>query len=305
MMHDNVLHDDQVVRSGSDELRPYVIVFGNEKGGSGKSTSALHVMVSLLRQGKAVGSLDIDARQGTLSRYLENRQVFMRETGIRLPMPENQRLYRSEADSRSSAEAEERDRLDGAFAAFAGKDFIVIDTPGSDTYLSRLAHQRADTLITPLNDSFIDLDLLGRVDRAGRKILGPSVYSQMVWEQRQLRARAGGRPIDWIVMRNRMSHLDARNKREIAHLLTLLAKRIGFRLAPGFAERVIFRELFAKGLTLLDLKQSHTTMTMSHVAARNEVRSLLEIMALPGVAEAAMATPPALTPGERIPTAPH
>ncbi len=289
----------------SSMKRPYIIVFGNEKGGSGKSTTALHIMVSLLRQGKAVGSIDIDARQGTLSRYLENRQIFMRDTGIRLPMPQNQRLYRSEADSRSEAEAEERERLDAALAGLAGKDFVVIDTPGSDTYLSRLVHQRADTLITPLNDSFIDLDLLGKVDRDGRKIRELSVYSQMVWEQRQVRAREGGRPIDWIVMRNRMSQLDARNKRDIAEVLPVLAKRIGFRLAPGFSERVIFRELFVKGLTLLDLKQSKTAMTMSHVAARNEVRTLLEIMALPGVAVTTPEATPAPSPGERVRVSQH
>ncbi len=282
--------------------RPHIIVFGNEKGGSGKSTSALHVMIALLRQGLSVGSLDIDARQGTLSRYLENREIFMRDTGIPLPMPDNRRLYRSEADSRRVSEAEERDRLNNAFAMLESKDFVVIDTPGSDSHLSRLAHQHADTLITPMNDSFIDLDLLGKVDRGGKRILGPSVYSQMVWEQRQSRAREGGRPIDWIVMRNRMSQLDARNKREIADLLPKLAKRIGFRLAPGFAERVIFRELFVKGLTLLDLKESKTTMTMSHVAARNEVRTLLEIMALPGTEQA----PPAKeAPGETVKATPH
>lgn len=285
--------------------RPYIIVFGNEKGGSGKSTTALHIMVSLLRQGKSVGSIDIDARQGTLSRYLENRQIFSRDTSIRLPMPDNQRLYRSEADSRIEAEAEERDRLDTALAGLGDKDFVVIDTPGSDSFLSRLAHQRADTLITPLNDSFIDLDLLGKVERDGRRIRELSVYSQMVWEQRQTRARDGGRPIDWIVMRNRMSQLDARNKRDVAQVLPLLAKRIGFRLAPGFSERVIFRELFVKGLTLLDLKQSKTAMTMSHVAARNEVRTLLEIMALPGVAIATPDPAPSLHPGERVRVAPH
>jgi chromosome partitioning protein len=105
----------------------------------------------------------------------------------------------------------------------------------------------------------------------------------MVWEQRQQRARIGGRPIDWVVMRNRLSHIDARNKREIARLLNKLAPRIGFRLTPGFGERVIFRELFPKGLTLLDLRTKgiEVNMTMSHLAARQEVRALLESIGLP------------------------
>jgi len=264
---------------------PHIIVLGNEKGGSGKSTTALHLIVALLRQGRSVGAIDLDARQGTLSRYLENRQAFMAADGLRLAMPELERVFRAETDSRREAEAEETRRLEVAFARFAGKDYIVCDTPGSDTFLSRLAHTRADTLITPLNDSFVDLDLLARVDREGSKILGPSVYSQLVWEQRQARARAGGRPIDWIVMRNRLSHLEARNKRDVGRLLALLAKRIGFRLAPGFGERVVFRELFVKGLTLLDLKESGTTMNLSHVAARQEVRALLETIGIPGLAQ--------------------
>jgi len=156
---------------------------------------------------------------------------------------------------------------------------VVIDTPGSDSFLSRLGHASADVLITPLNDSYLDLDLLARIDVQGRQVLGPSLYSQMVWEQRQQRALAGLAPMEWVVMRNRLSHIDARNKRDIGRLLELLGTRIGFRLAPGFGERVIFRELFPKGLTLLDL--SDVSMTLSHVAARQELRALLHAIALP------------------------
>ncbi|SME88002.1 chromosome partitioning protein [Tistlia consotensis] len=259
---------------------PRVVVLGNEKGGSGKSTTAMHLVVALLRLGYKVGVVDLDARQGTLSRYVENRTAFVQSTGLPLPLPELRRVARSESPSREVAESEERTRFDGALAELAGLDFLVIDTPGSDSHLSRLGHQAADVLITPLNDSFIDLDLLARIDPEGRRILGPSVYSQMVWEQRQQRARAGGRPVDWIVMRNRLSHLDARNKQKVGGLLDQLAKRIGFRLAPGFGERVIFRELFPKGLTLLDLREAGTDLTLSHLAARQEVFSLLSALGL-------------------------
>ena len=266
------------------DKRPHIIVLGNEKGGSGKSTTALHLIVALLRQGKTVASFDLDARQGTLTRYVENRRAYVAERDVRLPMPEHESLHRSDADSRREAEAEERALVEAAFARHQAKDFIVCDTPGSDTHLSRLAHTRADTLITPLNDSFVDLDLLARVTRDGKKILGPSIYSQLVWEQRLARAKTGARPIDWIVMRNRLSHTQARNKRDVGTLLQDLARRIGFRLAPGFGERVIFRELFVQGLTLLDLRESGTQLSMSHVAAREEVRALLETIAIPGLA---------------------
>lgn len=263
-------------------LQQRVIVLGNEKGGSGKSTTAMHVTVSLLKQGRRVGCIDLDARQGTLSRYVENRRSFIEETGLELPLPEVRRIYRSERDTRNAAEAEEREALERALEELAACDSIVIDTPGSDNFLSRLGHAQADVLITPLNDSFLDLDLLARIDADGRRVLAPSIYSQMVWEQRQRRAKLGLPPIDWVVMRNRLSHVNARNKRDVGQLLAQLAKRIGFRLAPGFGERVIFRELFPKGLTLLDLREkgAGVRLSMSHIAARQEVRDLFRAVGL-------------------------
>jgi chromosome partitioning protein len=91
--------------------------------------------------------------------------------------------------------------------------------------------------------------------------------------------------MDWVVLRNRIANLDAKNKRRVAGALDELAHRIGFRLAPGFSERVIFRELFLSGLTLLDLKDTDpAAMTMSNIAARQEVRDLLKALDLPDLA---------------------
>jgi chromosome partitioning protein len=263
--------------------RPRIIVLGNEKGGSGKSTTAMHVIVALLKRGFSVGCIDLDARQGTLSRQIENRRSYAEATGSALDLPELRSVLHSGADLKTDAQRSENQDLDAALHDLADRDYIVIDTPGSDSYLSRLGHACADTLITPLNDSFLDLDVLARVDVEGRAVLGPSTYSQMVWEQRQARAKAGLKPIDWIVTRNRLSHVDARNKREIAELIELLARRIRFRTAPGFGERVIFRELFPKGLTLLDLRDEAPAfrMSLSHVAARQEVRALIQAIGLP------------------------
>jgi len=270
-----------IEQSGKD--RPHILVLGNEKGGSGKSTTGMHLIVALLKRGYRVGSIDLDARQGSLSRLIENRTGYAERSGRSLELPQHRRVFRSEAEVRSAARYEERQALDEALEALVDCHYIVIDTPGSDSYLSRLGHTCADTLITPLNDSFLDLDLLARIDHEGKRVLAPSLYSQMVWEQRQQRAVAKLAPIDWVVMRNRLSHIDARNKREIGFLLEQLGKRIGFRLAPGFGERVIFRELFPKGLTLLDLRDGETgvALNMSHVAARQEVRALLQAIGLP------------------------
>jgi len=281
---------------------PRILVLGNEKGGSGKSTTAVHLIVALLKRGFSVGSIDLDARQGTLSRLLENRADYAKRSGLPLELPEHRRIYRSEADTRSAAEWEEKRALESAVAELANRDFIVMDTPGSDSFLSRAGHACAEILITPMNDSFLDLDLLARIDTEGRQILGPSLYSQMVWEQRQRRAAGGLPPMDWIVMRNRLSHIDARNKREIGRLLDLLSERIRFRLAPGFGERVIFRELFPKGLTLLDLREGAgaAPLSMSHVAARQEVRALLRAIGLPEGPGAEAPTHPGAPGGDAL-----
>jgi chromosome partitioning protein len=265
-------------------------VLGNEKGGSGKSTTAMHLAVALMKNGYRVGTLDLDARQGTFSRYIDNRRSLVEETGLPLPLPEHRRIFRSEAAARAEAETEEETKLRTALAELGDRDFIVVDTPGSDSHLSRVGHTNADTLITPLNDSFLDIDLLARIDREGRKVLAPSVYSQMVWEQRQRRALSRRPPIDWVVMRNRLGHVDAHNKRDIARLLDQLAKRLGFRVAPGFGERVIFRELFHKGLTLLDLRaeRSGAPFSVSHAAARQEVLALLDATGLSERAEVSL-----------------
>jgi chromosome partitioning protein len=256
-----------------DPAVPKIIVFGNEKGGSGKSTAAVQVAIGLLRRGHAVATLDLDARQGTLSRYMANRAA---HGG--LPMPVHAEILPSRLNDAALATEADRSAVVAALAGFQGMDYVIVDTPGNDTNLSRLAHARADTLVTPINDSFIDFDLLARVDPKTRHILGPSVYAELVWDRRKERAMARGAPIDWIVMRNRLGHSEARNKKEMGEALDALAKRIGFRVAEGFGERVIFRELFLSGLTLFDLGAATggPALAMSHVAGRQEARALIE-----------------------------
>jgi chromosome partitioning protein len=261
-----------------------VIVIGNEKGGAGKSTVSVHLSVALMRMGKKVGVIDLDVRQRTLTRYLENRLKWMQTSGAKLPMPEIIRVDASQARDLDEAEAEETQRFLSSVARLKKHcDYVLIDSPGGDTFLSRLAHMNADTLITPLNDSFVDFDLLGDVNPQTLEVIRPSFYSEMVWTCRKKKAQTSRRPIDWIVMRNRMSSLAARNKQRVGEALTNLSKRIGFRLAPGLSERVIYRELFPAGLTLLDLteKGSNITFTMSHVAARQEMRDLIIVLQLP------------------------
>ncbi len=261
--------------------QPYLIVLGNEKGGTGKSTVSMHLITSLLRQGYTVGSIDVDARQGTLTRYVENRAQRKAVKQQDLPMPIHKPLFKSDHADRDHAEADERKRFERTLVDLGGADYIVIDTPGSDSYLSRFAHSYADTLITPLNDSFIDLDMLVRVNADSFDILKPSTYAEMVWDQKKQKAIRNGGSIDWIVLRNRLSSLNSRNKEEMERVLGSLSKRIGFRSLPGFGERVIFRELFLSGLTLLDMRENNMTMNLSHIAAKQELASLMDMIHLP------------------------
>ena len=263
----------------------HVIVLGNEKGGSGKSTTAMHVIVALMKSGRRVGAIDLDLRQGSLSRYLENRQRFCEIKNKDLLFPKTALVEPSNIDSRAAAQKQETENLQAALASFEDCDYAVIDCPGANTHLSRLAHLHADTIITPLNDSFVDFDLLARLDPETGKVTGPSLYSEMVWMARKQRAMSGAASaIDWVVMRNRLSATHARNKKHMGDKLDDLASRIGFRLTRGFGDRVIYRELFPVGLTLLDLGGVNSPVrltTMSHVTARLEIRSLVAALNLP------------------------
>jgi chromosome partitioning protein len=264
----------------------HIIVFGNEKGGSGKTTAAMHVAVSLARMGKRIAAIDLDSRQRSLTRQLENRAAFKERSGVDIPIPDSHVVARSNLKSLDEGAAEEARKFADVLAEVETQnDFIVIDTPGSDTQLSRIGHAAADTLVTPMNDSFVDLDLLARTDPQTFEIKQPSLYSDFVWDCRKRRLMARKPALDWVVMRNRISSTDTRNKRRMSGVLDKLAERISFRVAPGFGERIIFRELFPHGLTMLDLPQKALgiPLSMSHVAARQEVRELLQTLKLPGI----------------------
>ncbi len=263
-----------------------VICLGNVKGGSGKSTTAMHIIVALLKMGRSVGFIDLDVRQQSLSRYVENRRQWAERENLTIPLPIERTVDASVLDSRKQGDAEERRKLLSAIAELRTIcDFVVIDSPGSYTNLSRVAHANADLIITPMNDSFVDLDVIAKIDPQTYEVRGPSIYSQMIWDSRKLRAQSDRATIDWVLMRNRLSNLSSKNKKLMQEVLTRLAPRTGFRIAPGFGERVIYRELFLAGLTLLDLGEPGTDvpLTMSHLAARQELRELLTELNLPGL----------------------
>ena len=250
--------------------KPHLIVFANEKGGTGKSTTAVHVAVALAAQGRRVAALDIDGRQRTMARYLENRAETAEKLGEPLPMP-------AFASIKGDTLAE-YDRLFDRLSADA--EFLIIDTPGRDDKLARISARRADTIVTPMNDSFVDLDLIGQVDATSFKITKPSFYAELIFEARRDRAKFDGATVDWVVLRNRLAQLTAHNMVRVGAAMKELAGRVGFRVVPGLSERVIFRELFPSGLTLLDLGQIHDA-GLSHVAGRQELREMVASLGLP------------------------
>ena len=252
--------------------QPHFIIFANEKGGTGKSTTAVHTAVALAASGHRVGALDLDQRQRTMTRYLDNRTATIKRLDIGLPHPAYEVLEQQDDSGLAAA----IDRLS------TNADVIVIDTPGRDDPVARAAILRADTLVTPMNDSFVDLDLIGQVDPDSFKITKPSFYAELIWNSRTQRARETGKSVDWVVLRNRLQHIDSHNLRRVGAALDELARRVGFRVIPGLGERVIYRELFPKGLTLLDLAQLGE-VGMSHIAARQELREMVAGLAVPPV----------------------
>ena len=251
-------------------MTAHVIVFANEKGGTGKSTLAMHIIVALLRLGKKVVSFDLDYPQGSLTHYLENREQFLKNMGTQIPMPvhthwtdEMSKIYTIRGQIEKAKET---------------ADFVIVDTPGSSNEYSQEAMVLADTLITPLNDSLIDLDVLAQVDTGSLRIKGPSHFSQKVWSTRQQRMIERKPPLHWLIVRNRLTYTKSKNSQLMTTLLNALSRRIHYTLSAGVSDRVIYRELFLKGLTMMDLKENGLNMhtSPSALSGRQEIINVLQ-----------------------------
>jgi chromosome partitioning protein len=239
----------------------------------------MHLAISLLLKGYKVATVDVDARQGTFSRYIENRER-TRQKCDRILTPFHTALPETQPSSAPDSIRRDTDAFMKLLVSLGKYDYVVVDTPGSDSNLSRIAHSFADVIITPVNESFVDLDLLVRIDDSDTTTLKPSTYAEMVWNQKKERAVRDKGQIDWIVLVNRMPNVISRNRQEFEKILWALSKRIGYRVATGFKERVIFRELFLTGLTLLDRDVIQVQTSLSHIAARQELKDLLGALSI-------------------------
>lgn len=263
-----------------------VIVVGNEKGGAGKSTIAIHTAVALAHAGAKVAVLDLDLRQQTLGHFFQNRAKWLEANSAEAPMP---MVHPVSNDGAALARASDEEAVARFLEAFGesseGADFVLIDTPGSDTAISRTAHGIADLIVTPMNDSFVDFDMLGVVDPVTLELTRHSLYSETVWNSRKARAAKDRKMIDWVVLRNRLAPTEARNRKRLDERVTALAKKVGFRVGPGLRDRVIYRELFPFGLTIADLspKIRPVAMSLQHVAARQELRAVMTALGISGL----------------------
>lgn len=255
------------------QRRGHIIVFANEKGGVGKSTTAFHTCIALCNAGESVAALDVDLRQLTLHRALWARQESERDFGVSLPTPEQIMLVQQNEN-----ELETKLQM-----ARIHHSFIIIDVGGHDSPIARRAIFMADTIVTPVNDSFIDLDMLGRIDpRTGDlKILGN--FARLVEHLKEPGVALRPRALDWVVMQNRSRNFATRNERKVLEALEKIAPVAGFRLVPGLRERVTYRELFPMGLTLFDL-EAIPGLSKLQPNAREEIWAMLRALNLPSAA---------------------
>jgi chromosome partitioning protein len=265
-------HPCVVVHDVTSRPRPHghVIVFANEKGGVGKSTLAFHTALALCDAGKKVAVIDLDAGQATLSGALTNREATCRLLKIGLPTPRFVALSQPSGASLSQE------------IARIGSDcqFILIDVAGSDSPIGRRAIAMADTLVTPVNNSFADIALLGHFDAISMKLKRLGRFARLVNGIAEARADRRMPTADWIVLPNRIRRCGSSNESSINLALVKLAKRAGFRLGQGFGDRVAYRELFLFGLTHLDLKRI-PNLGRVKASAKLEIEQLLSDLRLP------------------------
>lgn len=260
------------------QKKAHVIVVSNEKGGTGKSTISMHLAIKLMQEGFNVAVLDLDGRQGTLSKYIENRTNYCQKNNVNLPIPE---YFRFSLEPNPYLIPSSREKVAFQIYELSFKfDAIIIDTPGTKNYLFEEAHKYADTLITPISDSMVDLNILADIDYAEERITTPGPYANFVWDIKKYLAAQGKPYLNWIVVGNKFSNINSRNKSLVFKFLNSMSRLYGFRFLEGLRDRTIYKELFLEGLTVLDMShpQLKLRMSISHLAAKQEIRRLAEFI---------------------------
>jgi chromosome partitioning protein len=233
-----------------------IIVIGNTKGGVGKSSVAILLSIALLYKGYKVALLDTDSKQGSSYKYINNRKNYISESSIDLPCPafhllsqEFDFLEINDNISETSEEKAFKKIIDG----FVGFHFLIIDTPGNDCFVLRNSIKNANILISPVTESFFDISaLFWKVFNEEKEEYIPSDYVKFIWNERKKKI-VEKKNLSWVVMLNRVSNIQTSNKKITQSLVNEFSKTLGFSVIKGLYERNIFKELFEKGLTVLDL----------------------------------------------------
>jgi chromosome partitioning protein len=243
----------------------------------------MHLAVGLIKAGRRVATLDIDFEGRTLSQYIHNRLGFAQANELALDTPAHYRVTDALSNTKSGeTETAEINFISSAIAAAeSDHDFIIIDTPSVLTKSNLFAHALADTVISPINDSFLDLDAIVPSTEMTQEI-ARSAYTAAIHRAREARELVTSRTIEWLVIPNRVfSSLDTRNERTIRMAIEEASLRLGFRIAPGIAELLVYRQLFPKGLTAFDpMEESLLGVKpgISHVLARQDLRQLTSLV---------------------------
>lgn len=258
----------------TNSSKAHIIVIGNEKGGTGKSTIAMNLAIKLLLENFKIAVIDLDGRQSSLTKYIANRRQFSEKNNLSLPLPLH---YVFEPLKDESNTQEIKDLIEELSTRC---DAIIIDIPGSKNYLFDLAHQYPHTLITPIGDSLIDLSVIADINPENGEVVSTGHYSEYVWEVKKQRASKNLPYLNWIICGNKISPIRSKNRNIVFDKLEELSKLYGFRFTEGLKDRVIYKELFLDGLTVLDLNNPklNRRMTVSHLAAKMELNALVEFI---------------------------
>lgn len=286
-------HPDRVVDSIARKMRldAHVIAIANEKGGVGKSTMAFQIAIALANRGQRVVAIDCDPNQRSLERALLNRSASARQLRADFPTPRHC-VLRQPTGAQLFQEIQRLDR---------DADVIVIDTAGADSPILRRAIAVADTLVTPINGSFVDIDMLAQIDPQRGTMRRKGHFAQLVCTIREARERRGMDRLDWVVVKNRVRLAEARQQDMVDATLARLAKRLDFRLLSPLRERVAFRQLALYGLTHADMKRIEDAPVRDGRAHR-EVQQMIAELDLPAqVSRAAGAVSRKPQPQRKLP----
>lgn len=257
-----------------------VVTISGFKGGTGKTTVASLLGVAAVKNGMRVAGLDLDRNTRNLSSFLTIRRA------AKLQAPDHIMLMDLDHDPKSKPKHSGRLEPLIRMARMDGYDLLVIDTSSGNLSDVYEAHLLADVILTPMNES--PADMHGLFAPTG-SLAAPKInYREMIDTVRFDRRRAGLPMQRWHVVMNRISALPSKIGNTISDRVEAMSRDAGFEMVWRLRDRVAHRALALEGRTVFD-EPVDGKLTMSELAGRSEVRSLLAILEVPAHAQQKMA----------------